>query len=77
MVIWCYRHNLSCLHGGKLNCPPEDCGGIPGFYEMLRVLRDKRHPERAEMLEWLGDNYDAQAFDQSEVNQQLIALSHL
>ena len=29
------------------------------------------------MLEWLGDNYDAQAFDQSEVNQQLIALSHL
>lgn len=63
--------------GGKMNCPPEDCGGIPGFYEMLRILSDKQHPERAEMLEWLGDNYDAQAFDQSEVNQQLITLSHL
>lgn len=61
--------------GGKLNCPPEDCGGIPGFYEMLRILKDKRHPERAEMLEWLGGPYDVQAFDQTEVNQQLIALS--
>jgi len=43
---------------------------------MLRILNDKRHPERAEMLEWLGGNYDAQAFDQLEVNQQLIVLSH-
>lgn len=62
--------------GGKLNCPPENCGGIPGFYEMLRVLDDKRHPERAEMLEWLGSTYDPQAFDQPEINQQLTALSN-
>lgn len=62
--------------GGKLNCPPEDSGGLPGFYEMLRILNDKRHPEREEMLDWLGGPYDAQAFDQPEVNQQLIALSH-
>ena len=39
---------------GKLNCPPEDCGGIPGFYELLRILSDKRHPERKKMLAWLG-----------------------
>lgn len=62
--------------GGKLNCPPEDCGGISGFYDMLRILNDKRHPEREEMLEWLGGTYDAQAFDQPEVNQQLMTLSH-
>lgn len=63
--------------GGKLNCPPEDCGGIPGFYEMLHILNDKRHPERQEMLEWLGGTYDAQRFNQQEVNQQLATFFHL
>jgi hypothetical protein len=62
--------------GGKLNCPPEDCGGIPGFYEMLRVLNDKRHPEQQNMLAWLGGIYDAQAFDQQEVNQRLATYCH-
>lgn len=62
--------------GGKLNCPPEDCGGIPGFYELLHIVNDKRHPEHGEMLEWLGGVYDAKAFDQQEVNRQLIAFFH-
>lgn len=62
--------------GGKLNCPPEDCGGIPGFYQLLDIINNKRHPERQEMLEWLGGVYDAQQFDQQEVNQQLAAHFH-
>jgi hypothetical protein len=62
--------------GGKLNCPPENCGGIPGFYELLATLADKRHPERKEMLAWLGGTYDTQTFNQEEVNQQLAALFH-
>ena len=62
--------------GGKLNCPPEDCGGIPGFYEMLRIVNDKGHSERQEMLEWLGGAYDAKAFNLQEVNQQLTAFFH-
>ena len=59
--------------GGKLNCPPEDCGGIPGFYEMLRIVNDKGHFEQQEMLEWLSGVYDAKAFNLQEVNQQLTA----
>lgn len=62
--------------GGKLHAPPEDCGGIPGFYQLLTVVADKRHPEHEEMLEWLGDEYDPQAFNQQEVNRQLAALFH-
>ncbi|RZM21305.1 MAG: plasmid pRiA4b ORF-3 family protein [Pedobacter sp.] len=62
--------------GGKLNCPPEDCGGIPGFYEMLRIVNEEGHPERQEMLEWLGGGYDAKAFDLQEVNRQLTAFFH-
>lgn len=62
--------------GGKLNCPPEDCGGLPGFYELLRIVNDKAYSERQEMLEWLGGDYDAKAFDLYEVNQQLTAFFH-
>lgn len=35
----------TCIDG-KLNCPPEDCGGIPGFYNMLDIIGNKRHRER-------------------------------
>ncbi|MBI4931402.1 MAG: plasmid pRiA4b ORF-3 family protein [Bacteroidetes bacterium] len=59
---------------GKLNCPPEDCGGIPGFYRMLEIIKSKKHPEKKEMLEWLGDKYDAQYFDMESVNEALSKL---
>lgn len=59
-----------CIEG-QLNCPPEDCGGVPGFYRMLKILGNKRHPERKEMLEWLGDDYDPKYFNPDEVNEEL------
>jgi len=30
--------------GGENNAPPEDCGGLPGFYNTLDALADKKHP---------------------------------
>lgn len=59
---------------GKLNCPPEDCGGIRGFYGMLNIINNKRHPERKEMLEWLGGQYDTEYFDKNEINQELASI---
>lgn len=61
---------------GKLNCPPEDCGGIPGFYNLLDIIGNKRHPDRKEMLEWLGGQYDAEHFDKDEINLQLASLDN-
>ena len=29
--------------GGERNGPPEDCGGIPGFYEWLEAISDPTH----------------------------------
>ena len=40
---------------GVRDCPPEDCGGIPGFYEMLEARADPTHPDHAEISEWLDD----------------------
>lgn len=54
---------------GKLNCPPEDCGGIGGFYGLLDIIVNKKHPERNEMLEWLGGHYDPAHFDINNINK--------
>jgi hypothetical protein len=59
---------------GELNCPPEDCGGIPGFYNMLDIITRKRHPEKKNMLEWLGGHYDPSHFDIALINSDLITL---
>lgn len=56
---------------GKLNCPPEDCGGIWGFYNLVAVLQDPKHPEHKEMKKWIGGKYDPQKFDLATVNRRL------
>ena len=48
--------------GGERDCPPEDCGGISGFYEMLEARADPNHDDHAEISEWL-DGYDPDDFD--------------
>ncbi len=56
---------------GRRASPPEDCGGIGGFYNLVEVLADSSHPEYADMKEWLGREFDAAAFDLREVNEVL------
>lgn len=56
-----------CL-AGKLSCPPEDCGGLWGYYEMLDILAHPKHPEYEERKEWAGD-LDPEHFDVDEVNE--------
>ncbi len=66
-----------CL-AGRRACPPEDCGGIWGYGDLLEVLADPAHDEHEERLEWLGlesaDQFDPAAFDLVATNN---ALSHL
>jgi hypothetical protein len=59
-----------CLTG-KRACPPEDCGGIWGYAEFLEAINDPQHPEHEEMREWVGGEFDAEAFDPDEVNREL------
>ena len=51
-----------CLEGERA-CPPEDCGAIWGYYQMLESLRDPDHEEHARYLEWLGGHFDPDHFD--------------
>ncbi len=52
---------------GAMACPPEDCGGVPGYYRLLEILSDPQHEEFDELLEWLEDPFDPAAFSLSEV----------
>jgi hypothetical protein len=56
---------------GQFACPPDDCGGIWGYYRMLDVLADEEHEEHEDMLDWLGEGFDPEYFDVDEVNRYL------
>jgi hypothetical protein len=49
--------------GGAQACPPEDCGGVHGYQEMLKIIRTPSHGEHKSMIEWLGGKYDPKAFN--------------
>jgi hypothetical protein len=53
---------------GKRACPPEDCGGVWGYAELLEIIRDPTHEEYEEMLEWVGEEFDPEHFDVKEVS---------
>ncbi len=42
----------SC-HDGERACPPEDCGGIYGYQDLLEILENPEHEEYEDMVEWL------------------------
>ena len=52
---------------GEVSCPPEDCGGIPGYYRLLEVLADPENEEYESLNLWAGGNYDPEAFDAGSV----------
>jgi hypothetical protein len=64
-----FRHPV-CLAGERA-CPPEDCGGPPGYARLLEVLRDRTHPEHREMLAWAGRGFDPERFNLAAVNRKL------
>lgn len=64
-------HQLPFCIAGELKCPPEDCGGIHGFYNFLSIMADKKHIEYKETKRWAGAKYDPAAFDLVKINKQL------
>lgn len=59
-----------CLEGNRA-CPPDDCGGVPGYEHMLQVLADPDDNEYDEMLEWAGKDFDPEAFDTEKATRRM------
>ena len=56
-----------CLDGAHA-CPPEDCGGIWGYANLLKILKNRKHPEHKDMKAWVGGSFDAETFDLADIN---------
>jgi hypothetical protein len=64
---------VACVDGEQ-QAPPEDSGGVGGFYDFLAAIQDRRHPQHKEMLKWVGRSFDPEAFSVDDVNRTLNAL---
>lgn len=59
------------LVDGEMACPPEDCGGLGGYYELLEILKNPKTKKHKDMLEWLGIE-SAADFNQASFNAKEI-----
>jgi len=59
-----------CLDGARA-CPPEDCGGIWGYANLLEVLKDPKHPEHRTLKRWVGRSFNPDAFNVGKANTWL------
>lgn len=61
--------------GGRRACPPEDCGGVRGYAEMLRAVTDTGHEEHEEVASWLEEmvpgGFDPAKFEVGKANARL------
>jgi hypothetical protein len=66
-----------CLEGARA-CPPEDVGGVRGFFEFCSALRDPNHEEHERYKTWYAGFpwydrvFDSEHFDIEKVNCRLL-----
>ncbi len=65
-----------CLAGARA-CPPEDCGGIWRYHDLLRTLSQPAEADNEELLEWVGPDFDPARFDVDDVNSTLVHMDRL
>ena len=70
-------HQLPFCTAGELKCPPEDCGGIPGYNYILNILADKKHEEYKDIKAWIGAKFNATDFDVVKTNKKLKTIGKL
>ena len=66
---------------GRRACPPEDCGGMWGYAELVDILADPEHDEHNERLEWLSldsaDEFDPATLDRDAITEALSGMARI
>lgn len=61
--------------GGRRAAPPEDCGGVWGYMDLIEALTDPNHPDHQDRMDWMGlddpSDFDPARFDPAEVTRAL------
>ena len=59
-----------CIDGENA-APPDDCGGVWGYHELLKILADPKNPEYKNRQRWLGEKFVPTKFKIDKTNQNL------
>ena len=59
-----------CVEGGRAG-PPEDCGGIEAYHDMLACIQEPNTEIGREWIEWLGPQHDVERCDVAAINTAL------
>ena len=60
----------NCISGERAG-PPEDCGGLEAFHDMLACIKQPESDLGREWREWLGPDYDPAVCDLGKINKSL------
>ena len=63
---------LSTKSKGQWTYPYNDVGGVPGYFEFCKALKDPEHEEHESYMEWSGGDDDSESFDANAVNWELM-----
>jgi hypothetical protein len=60
---------------GVRRAPPEDVGGVFGFYDFLEAVANPKHPEHQYLIRWAGGGFDPEDIDQRAIEFDLATLA--
>ncbi len=66
------QKKLPYCAAGKRACPPENCGGIWGYADLLEILSNPEHEEYEDMSNCIDGEFDPAHFVRREINQLLL-----
>lgn len=72
-IVYDYYFGYPTLLAGKGEAPPEDVGGVEGFYDFLKVYNDPSDEYYTEVREWAKEQYYRE-FDIDRINYVLKAV---
>jgi hypothetical protein len=56
---------------GKRNCPPEDCGGVDAYKDMLDALKDPSRVDDEQWADFIAEDFDPEEFSVDAVNARM------
>jgi len=70
-----YYFGYATVLSGAETAPPEDVGGIHGYYSFLDIYNDSNHPEHESMKEW-AESQRYKEYDVDRINDILKSIKY-
>lgn len=74
-IVEDYYFGFPTLLDGAETAPPEDVGGLHGYYAFLEAYRDKEHPENNDARKW-AESLRFREYDPQKINRILKSIKY-